>query len=398
MKLSIKSAFIFAFLMGCSYHNSDLIPQLVSIQVQDRNGLTETINVEERLEHYARIDFLSPQPYRKVTRVYRNEGKQEAFITTYHPNGQPKQYLEALEMRANGTFKEWHQNGKLKIQARLIGGTADLAVTPPNDWLFDGIAHAWNDEGALIAEIQYEKGLLEGPSKTYNELGILKSNTFYQKGQKQGESLAFHSNRTISSQEIFNQDLLVKATYFNDQNALLAQVLDGNGFQIHFDGDRVKEKIEIQKGVPEGKIETYDKHGSLESIYTIHNGKKEGEEVVYYPSFNQVKLSISWSEDQICGCVKTWYEDGKLESQREYAENEKSGPSMGWYRDGSLMFIEDYEKGKLVSGRYYKKGKKEAVSNVVNGSGIATLFDDWGRFPKKVRYVKGIPSEPDDFS
>jgi antitoxin component YwqK of YwqJK toxin-antitoxin module len=392
----VKQIFFLLFLASCTYQASQNEPQLVSIQVQDRNGITETINVEEKLSQYTYVDFLSPQPYRKVTRVYRSFGKQEAFITTYHPNGQPKQYLEAKEMRANGIFREWHPNGKLKIEAQVISGTADLGAAPPGDWLFDTLARAWNDQGILLAEISYEKGLLEGPSKTFSEHGSLKTSTSYSKGQKNGEALTYYSGGKIASKELFKENLLQEASYFSPTDTPLSTVTNGFGIQIIFEGDRILEKNEIQNGIIEGKIECFDPSGHLASIYELKGGKRQGEEILYYPASKKPKLSISWIDDQISGTIKTWYEDQNIESQREYASNEKNGPSISWYRDGSLMLVEEYEKGKLTSGKYYKKGKKEPISTVINGSGTATLFDEWGRFPKKIRYTKGIPSEPDD--
>ena len=71
---------------GCSHYSPEGDP-LVAIQIQDRNGFTETISTPERLENYSKVDFLSSQPFKKVLRVYKSEGKNHSVITTYHPNG-----------------------------------------------------------------------------------------------------------------------------------------------------------------------------------------------------------------------------------------------------------------------------------------------------------------------
>ncbi len=90
--------------------------KLASINIIDRNGLTETVTSSDRLKQYQGVDFLESQPYQKVLRVYSKDrqGNMRAVTTSYHPNGQPNQYLECLSYRAYGTYREWHPNGTLK--------------------------------------------------------------------------------------------------------------------------------------------------------------------------------------------------------------------------------------------------------------------------------------------
>ncbi|MFN0065803.1 MAG: hypothetical protein ACKVOH_06170, partial [Chlamydiales bacterium] len=115
------------FLTAC--RGGDVDPSKVAtISIIDRNGLTETISAKERLNAYEKTDFLTPQPYQKVSRVYGREknGDVRSQITSYHPNGQIKQYLEAMNNRAKGQYREWYADGQLKIEVQVIGGIADL--------------------------------------------------------------------------------------------------------------------------------------------------------------------------------------------------------------------------------------------------------------------------------
>src|SRR5476649_1954299 len=91
----IPALFLTLILTGCASktaQNSDL----VTIQTLDRNGFSETVSAKERLGKYEKTDFLTPQPYQKVVRVYgkSSQGKTSSKVTTYHTNGQPWQYLE----------------------------------------------------------------------------------------------------------------------------------------------------------------------------------------------------------------------------------------------------------------------------------------------------------------
>ncbi|MBX9744903.1 MAG: hypothetical protein K2X08_06820, partial [Chlamydiales bacterium] len=103
--------FLIASLLLCSCQKPQPVNDLVGIQIQDRNGLSETISIPEKLETYGKIDFLSSQPFKKVIRVYKKEGKNHSIITTYHPNGIVWQYLECQDMRASGLYQEWFSTG-----------------------------------------------------------------------------------------------------------------------------------------------------------------------------------------------------------------------------------------------------------------------------------------------
>ena len=93
----------------------------------------------------------------------------------------------------------------------------------------------------------------------------------------------------------------------------------------------------------------------------------------------------------IQGIVKTWYDNGIQESSRQMSMNKKNGISTAWFRDGSLMLIEEFQDDALVRGEYHKKGVDHPTSKVVDGNGEATLYDAEGNFLKKIVYISGRP-------
>lgn len=399
-------------LVSCYQSAPNLDPVLVSIQIQDRNGMTETISQPDRLETYEHTNFLASQPYKKVLRVFRHDGKQSGVITSYHPNGHPWQYLEAQDMRAFGAFREWHPNGRLKIEAQIIGGTADIAPSGQKDWLFDGESKIWDERGVLLANFTYNKGVLEGKTSHYYPSGVLKqdltylqnelegiaieyyadgkeaSRTQYLKGVKNGSSIGYHPDQTIRFRETYQDGLLIDGEYFRD-GILISEVKGGFGFQA---GPECL--VEVRNGKFEGAVKFFYPNGDLKIVYHVKNGLKQGEEIEYYDG-KAPKISIPWEGNLISGIVKTWYNDGKLQSQREMSRNKKMGSSLAWYRDGSLMYMEEYEEDKLTSGQYYKKGTRDPISNIANGNGFATLYDEYGIFLRKVHYQKGKPIDPE---
>ena len=418
--------FLLLFLAaGCSQKFVE--EPLVFIQIQDRNGLTETINHPERLSGYESTDFFASQPYQKVLRMYKTEGKNRSKITTYHPNGIIYQYLEAEEMRAHGAYQEWFANGQKRIDAKVIAGTADLSEGTQKDWIFDEESKVWDEQGNLIAHIPYEKGVLQGKSLYYYPSGVLekemlfeknkphglsveywpsgspKEKTDYVKGQKEGESLGFFENGALAWIEEYEADRLKKGSYYNPEGDLLSEIDKGGGFKVRYEEDGVL-FIEHKVGLVSGEVRKTTWDGELLRTLFLKNGVKEGEEIEYFLSSDLEenstlplpKLSVHWHEHKIHGCVKTWYNNGNLQSQREYCRNQKMGPSLAWYRNGALMLYEEYENGHLVMGQYYSIHQKEPISSVLDGTGIATLFDEKGGLVRKVQYVKGVPVEPED--
>lgn len=413
------------FAAGC--HQTAKSDPIALIQIQDRNGLTETISNPDRLTTYQTTDFLTSQPYKKVVRVYKSEGKNRSVITTYHPNGTLYQYLEAEEMRAHGAYREWFPNSQLKLEATIVGGTGDLVPGSQDDWIFDSLSRVWDEQGNLIASIPYERGALEGKSIYYypsgqiereltfvkNNLdgemieywpeGAIKSKTECKNGIKVGANLGFFTDGKPAYVEDYLDGRLRKGSYYSPHGECISKIENGGGFQALFE-DGALTLSEFRIGLPEGLVQKFTLFGEIQRSFHIKNGKKQGEEIEYFLP-NELenssltpspKMSVNWNENMIHGTVKTWYNNGQLQSQREYSRNQRSGPSLAWYREGSLMIYEEYEEDRLVMGQYYKLQKKEPVSSIANGNGLATLFDETGSPLRKVPYLKGKPVDPED--
>ncbi len=424
--MRLLSLLLLLLAAGCVQRqfSSEKPGQLVSINLVDQNGLSETISTPDRLKEYDRVNFLSNQPYAKVLRVYGRDqlGNTRTFLTTYHTNGQPKQYLEAINNRAHGRYREWHPEGALKLEAYIIGGDGDLSLAAEKTWLFDGVARVWDENRNQTATIAYEKGVLQGPSLYYHANGKIWKSIPYDKGQicgnleiflengekfqtmeyvngkLHGKSFKYWADGSLAAEETFVNDLLTCGNYCQRDGKLITQIKEGKGYRAIFGKTALCELQEYQQGVLEGEVKTFSEDGNLLTISHIKNGLKHGEELEYFPPNpfnNQLRpmLSISWHEGKINGTVKTWYENGMLESKREVANNVKEGLYTAWFRDGSLMMIEEYDQDKLVKGEYYKKGEKYPVSEIALGQGMATLYDGEGNFMHRINYNKGVPDD-----
>ncbi|MDP1836451.1 MAG: toxin-antitoxin system YwqK family antitoxin [Chlamydiales bacterium] len=400
-------------------------PALACINLIDKEGTAITIQSEERLRQYACADFLSPQPYDKVLRIYKKDstGNSRAYVTSYHENGQPKQYLEIRNAGAYGSYKEWHENGILRLEGTIVGGTADITQEAQKSWKFDGVCKVWDDCEHLIAEYSYDKGALEGFGKQFYPDGQVRMRTpycrnlshgfeemFYPdgrlmasahwvKGELRGEALRYWPSGELALKEEYDHIQLIAGQYYDPSGKLVSEITLGNGYRAVFDQESVKELHQYQNGLAEGEVKVLDSKGNIASVYHVKNGLKNGEEVVFFPprlgvngkdvSNLQPHLLIGWREGKIHGVTKTWYQNGVIESQREMADNRRNGVALAWYRDGSMMLMEEYDHNKLMKGEYYKRGERLPDSLIMDGNGVATLFDSDGQFLRRIEYYHG---------
>jgi len=415
------------FLVGCHTHTKEtpasfnIVPSsqpLARVNIVDSNGLSETITLADRLKEFARRNFLAPQPFQKVMRIFTKDraGLTRSILTSYYNSGHIKQYLECINGRACGLYLEWHQNGQKKIQSRVCAGLADLSDPAFSSWSFDGPCLSWNEQGVCVASFSYRRGRLHGPSSLFYPSGEKKRDQYYENGkQEQKETLfyregavqetlsfsndlrhgpcsGYNEDGSVSWEEVYENGNLLSGSYLGITTSPVSCVSHGCGTRSLFDKGELSEQQEIKNGQPEGWITLYAKDGTVDLKYEVKDGKKEGSEIRFFSGTSTPRLSLEWREGVLHGTTKTWYENGQLESQRELSQNVKQGIAMAWYPDGNLMLAEEYDKDKLVRGQYIKRGESLPFSLVEKGFGTATLFDPSGAIIERIVYEEGEPS------
>lgn len=413
---------LFVTCFSCSTRKDSQTPKLISLQLIDRHGFNETISTQDRLDQHSSTNFLEPQAYTKVVRLFQRskQGNISSIVTSYHDNGQIWQSLDVVNGRANGLYQEWYPNGVLKIKAHVIEGMGDVSLDCMASWVFDKDSLVYDEKGNLAAKFLYDKGELSGKASYYHSNGKLRKVTSYVKNEVHGDEIYYdeeeekigkfsyvHGVRQGKSiyqgclecpkfVEEYQDGYLNLAVYYNFQGRVVSKISEGQGLQTIYEKGKLVSQYAFKNGKREGKVYLYSPNEILESEYTTKEGIKHGEEWVYYPSTTKEvkpKLCLNWYEGKLQGRVKTWYLTGGLESEREMYHNKKNGPALAWYKNGDLMLTEEYENDLLTKGLYMKKGEKSSASSVEHGEGVATLYDPEGHFLKKVIYHKGAPLE-----
>ena len=412
------------FVVGCQtpppqdpFQHVVVKESLSRVNIVDHSNLSETITNPERLKALANRNYLEPQPYLKVARVFTRdkEGSSRSIITSYYENGQIRQYLECLNGRACGVYQEWHPNGQKRLLARVLAGQADIDEKSMISWAFDGSCTAWDEQGAVEVVFTYKHGALNGLSTTFYSTGEKASVIPYESGLKEGAQVAYSTSGDVLGEISFHKgtrhgpafgryddgtdcwkeeyvdDHLMQGTYLGRDRTTQSSVVNGEGVRSVFDDGLLSTQEEVRSGLPEGWVTTFDANGMVSRKHQVRDGKKNGVEIRYFPDTTQEKISIEWLNGAIHGTVKTWYPAGALESQREMSQNMRQGIATAWYPDGSLLLVEEYLDDKLVRGRYHRKGDPSPVSTIEGGNGIATLFDSSGTIIEKVTYADSKP-------
>ncbi len=413
-----KYLLVLLLLAGCHHKNGDE-SELMTLHTVDRNGFSETISSKDRLNLHRKNDFLSPQPFQRVVRIFSRdqEGKTPSIMTSYHENGQLWQYLEIANGRAFGVYREWYENGQPRLETYVVEGLGDLSESAQEGWIFHGTTQAFDKTGNLLASFEYDKGLLHGQGIkyhpngcigqtiqyahgeihgaliTYDDVGNQISEMTYCRGKREGEFVFKGTQVVPCYEEEYENGFLMKGLYYDFEGDEVASIQNGFGMKPYYQNGILLQLQEYQAGKPEGEVKSFSEKGLLTAKYYLHEWKKHGLETLYHKESDVPMIEMMWYEDEIHGMVKTFYPDRTLESQKEMFHNEKHGPSIAWYRDGNLMLMEEYENDTLVKGTYYKKGEKLPISSIENGSGVATLFDLDGIFLKRITYHEGSVCE-----
>ena len=229
------------------------------------------------------------------------------------------------------------------------------------------------------------KNLICGTFEIFLENGELFQTMEYMNGKPHGKAYKYWLGGKIAAEETYHHGLLTCGNYFQLNGQLISQIIEGKGYRAIFGKTNVCELQEFNQGVLEGEVKTFSEEGNLLRICRMKNNLKYGEELEYFPPnpFNtkmRPMLSMTWLEGKIHGPVKTWYENGILESQREMANNIKSGLSTAWYRDGSLMMIEEYDQDKWLRVSTLRKVKNIPLVKLQRAKGWQHFMMEKGIF------------------
>jgi antitoxin component YwqK of YwqJK toxin-antitoxin module len=150
-------------------------------------------------------------------------------------------------------------------------------------------------------------------------------------------------------------------TYLNDS-------LNGISRTYWIDGKGIMDEAEYFSGKNKFIQRTYYKDGKPESEMPYENGK---------PS----------------GTVKRYYETGTLQETQEMKSGRADGVRRYYYPNGRLWFDQVYKAGKNweVRANYTANGQRRKAGTLHNGNGTVIFYNDDGTVREVKTYVNGEP-------
>ena len=97
----------------------------------------------------------------------------------------------------------------------------------------------------------------------------------------------------------------------------------------------------------EGLVKTYFPNGKIQSEITYVNKIREGAAKFYYDNGN-IRQEFSYVNGKVDGLVKEYYESGKLKQTYNIVEGKKEGPVSLFKEDGTYLTDISYIRGKRV--------------------------------------------------
>lgn len=267
-----------------------------------------------------------------------------------------------------------HKNSNEVVQTRYIHKYGyDLS---PREW------DAMNVPGNVVTTLRdgvvvtssYEDGKLHGKTThTYPHSHILASEDMYEKGTLI-KRISFSTRGTPEKEEIFlspsrvkvtswyrsgapmqveeyHHTQLVNAEYFDHQNQLIHQVINGKGTKLVRD---VHEQVFCQE--------------EIEGGYSTHKS-------TFYPN-GMPRMTLSLSGDMLHGEKKVFSQAGEPISMENYNSNRLHG-TCTYYQNGFKYLEVEYDKGykhgkekhfidgsKLIELTHWQEGQKHGPSTV----------------------------------
>lgn len=163
-----------------------------------------------------------------------------------------------------------------------------------------------------------------------------------------------HANRQINKMKIVSKSLYVIAglVLMYIINFLYTHTLPGNTInnkpvqtfifnEIQYDISNL-----IDWKLFNGFITMYYKNGKIKGVTNFRNGKREGLRKLWYEN-GQIEYEIPFKDNQVNGILKQWYPNGKKKCESSHINGKLDGMTYIWYDNGQLGIEIEYYKNNI---------------------------------------------------
>lgn len=158
----------------------------------------------------------------------------------------------------------------------------------------------------------------------------------------------------------------------------------------------LKEEINYTEGKMDGMRKLYLEDGTVEVEETYANDQYQGPYISRYAD-GTVKEEGQYLDGAMNGTWRFYYEDGQIREEVNFSNNMENGPYKRFHENGQLasegQFKDELEVGHWVY--YHPNGNIQEEVDFVDGKeeGLVVVLDEQGDTLKRIVYEKGLPVE-----
>lgn len=267
--------------------------------------------------------YYFPDGNLKTESVFTNNGTENA-VTMYYPSGKKMATGKYIDQKKVGEWKFYDERGTLRSVDFYVAGEKH------------GKSLYYNYDGMLIKEMMFVQDIEQGPVTEYFPNGKVMRTYTYDKGTKEGPSEFFYLNEKLKNKGSYKMDT---------KDGWWTEYLENGNIWKHerFELGELKETKMIN-----GEFITYFENGIPATVYDYKNGKKNGPFREYYNEGKWVLEAITSDDGQVVD-KKRVLDGDQLKIAGKYFDDELHGQIQHFSKEGKLLKVEIYQKGKLVN-------------------------------------------------
>lgn len=283
----------------------------------------------------------------------------------------------------HGVWKQFHPNGKLKIEEYYVNGK------------LSGYYKEYDKKGAKIKEAYYLNGdIVHEDVET--EIDISIRNEYFENGNMKYTGGFLDTVPVGTHKEYDESGKEIRAKIYDDKGNITGignvneEGKKQGEWRFYYVTGELKSKGVYKNNRKTGEWRFYFKSSSVEQVGHFVKGRSSGTWTWYYET-GEVEREELFEKGKENGLMTEYSKDGKIITKGEYIDGEKEG---AWYYNvGDHAEEGNYTYGLMdgVWKHYYSNGKQRFVGEFVQGNpdGKHKYYYENGKLKEENIYVMG---------
>lgn len=329
------------------YNNSG---DQTEVQEYTYNGILESTTIV-KTDKERELILYHPDGRKQAVLKVKDGSLMDGKYKSFHSNGKLEKEMEILDGKLTGVYKEYYDNGQLKEQGTFLKGDRN------------GVYTTYYDNGKKDTELNYSHGKADGERISYNERGQVIEKTAYKNGKRNGKYIQLSDEKEYYSID-YKNDLPVGYTFngpdgkeIKDASKQLASL------KVYYPGGNIKSDLPLKDGELNGTAKYYFNTGNLREVVNFKDDVRHGTATEYYKN-GKTYMTCEYVKGERTGWYKVYYANGQLQGEGWLANDEKEGI----WRFYTVA-------GKLESESFYLNGQANGPSKHYNGDGTINYMD-----------------------